>query len=94
MHGMSGADARSVLRTVEDGDYYVHNRGKGLQVEAVHHNPKRRTETRFAVLAINSERTGVYLRTFLRSTNMTHSKFKGGKRLRWVSGVDYFWGMV
>ncbi|MGL6209624.1 MAG: hypothetical protein ACRC14_07330 [Paracoccaceae bacterium] len=93
MHGLALEQARMVLPTISDGDYYYHNRGGGRQVEIVYHVPGREKEVYFAVIAYDKVGRVAHFRTFYRSTNMTRSKFKGGVRLRWVSGVDYFLGL-
>lgn len=93
-HGMPDVQASIVMTTVSDGDYYTHNRGGELQVEVVYHAPQREREIHFAVLAMDKTLRGMHLRTFFRTTNLSRSKFKGGSRLRWVSGVDYFKGLV
>lgn len=88
-HPMEAANARLVLKTIEDGDYYQH-RGGPMQIEAVYHTPNREREIHFAALALDVGRKAIYLRTFYRSTNTSHSKFLKGTRLRWVSGSSYF----
>lgn len=93
-HGMPDIPPRTVLQTISDGDYYKSNRGGVGQIEVVLHSPGRDREIHFAVLAINTERSAIHLRTFFRSTNTSRSKFKGSTRLHWASGVDYFRGLV
>jgi hypothetical protein len=93
-HGMPNVQAGVIMATILDGDYYKHNRGGDFQVEVVHHAKEREKEIHFAVLAMDRDLSAIHLRTFFRTTNMSRSKFVGGRRLRWVSSVDYFKGVV
>jgi hypothetical protein len=94
-HGMTGLSARSILKTIEDGDYYRNpNRGTDLQIEVVLHDPLEPKRCHFLVLARDKEDRGFFVRTFYRMNNMTRSKLKGAERLLWQSKVDYFKGIL
>ena len=90
-HGMTGLSARSILNTVEYGDYYRNpSRGTNLQLEVVLHHPDNPKCCHFLVLARDKDDKGFFVRTFYRANNMTRSKLKQAKRLLWQSKIDYF----
>jgi hypothetical protein len=94
-HGMTGLSARSILKTVEDGDYYKNShRGTDLQLEVVFHDPLDPKCCHFLVLARDKEDRGFFVRTFYRANNMTRSKLKQAERLLWQSKIDYFKGIL
>jgi hypothetical protein len=92
---MTGLSARSILKTVEDGDYYKNShRGTDLQLEVVFHDPLDPKCCHFLVLARDKEDRGFFVRTFYRANNMTRSKLKQAERLLWQSKIDYFKGIL
>jgi hypothetical protein len=94
-HGMTGLSARSLLKTVDVGDYFRNpNRGTQLQLEVVLHEPADPKRCCFLVLARDREDRGLFVRTFYRANNMTRSKLKGAERLLWQSQINYFKGIL
>ncbi|MES2433105.1 MAG: hypothetical protein V4586_04695 [Pseudomonadota bacterium] len=91
MHGMDAVRGLQLPMVIRQGDYYQsQKRGTELQIEVVLHefdNPKR---AYFLVLSRNKEDTGVFIRTFYFSSELSRNKMKNATRLLIKSTSSYF----
>jgi len=91
MHGMDASKSLQLPLIIRHGDYYRSSRrGTELQIELVLHeldNPKR---AYFLVLSRNKEDTGIFIRTFYFSSELSRNKVNGATKLLVQSASDYF----
>lgn len=91
MHGMDAAKGLALPLVIRRGDYYQSNRrGTELQIEVVLHETDRPKRAYFLVLARNSEDTGIFIRTFYFTAELSRNKMKGASRLLIQSAITYF----
>lgn len=90
-HAMNAEKGLLLPQVVKHGDYYQSNRrGHEQQIEVVLHEPDNNKRAYFLVLSRNAYDTGIFLRTFYFSGEITRSKMNGAKVLRHASGINYF----
>jgi hypothetical protein len=89
-HGMSKSELRSILRTIEYGDYYKRPRGGDLQIEVVLHSPEGQRGIYYLALARDREDEGIFLRTYFLSTDLGRNKMKAAETLFKQSNCNYF----
>jgi len=91
MHGMDASKSLQLPLVIRHGDYHRSSRrGTELQIELVLHeldNPKR---AYFLVLSRNKEDTGIFIRTFYFSSELSRNKVNGATKLLVQSASDYF----
>ncbi|PLL14561.1 hypothetical protein C0V75_03800 [Tabrizicola sp. TH137] len=91
MHGMDATKGLCLPTVIQDGDYFQSTkRGSDLQIEVVLHdaaNPKR---AYFLVLSRNREDTGIFIRTFYFTSELSRNKMKGATRLHIQSHHNFF----
>lgn len=91
MHGMDAVRGLQLPMVIRQGDYYQsQKRGTELQIEVVLHefdNPKR---AYFLVLSRNKEDTGIFIRTFYFSSELSRNKMKNATRVLIRSTSNYF----
>ncbi|MFN0115444.1 MAG: hypothetical protein ACKVPY_12280 [Paracoccaceae bacterium] len=91
MHGMNAARGIYLPLVIEHGDYYqTQHRGTKLQIEVVMHEPDDPKRAYFLVLARDQEDTGIFLRTFYFSAELSRSKMRRATVLRDASKIGYF----
>lgn len=90
MHGMDATKGLRLPNVIHDGDYYRSTRrGTDLQIEVILHeedNPKRAF---FLVLSRNREDTGIFIRTFYFTSELSRNKMKTAQRLLMQSRMDF-----
>ena len=93
MHGMDATKGLYLPTVIQDGDYFQSTkRGSDLQIEVVLHdaaNPKR---AYFLVLSRNREDTGIFIRTFYFTSELSRNKMRGATRLH-IQSQHKFFGM-
>lgn len=91
MHGMDAMKGLFLPRVILDGDYYRSTkRGTDLQIEVVLHEPGNPKRAFFLVLSRNREDTGIFIRTFYFTSELSRNKMKSATRLFLQSGLDFF----
>lgn len=91
MHGMDAVKGLQLPMVIRQGDYYqTQKRGTELQVEVVFHEPDNPKRAYFLVLSRNKEDTGIFIRTFYFSSELSRRKMKSAKRLHIQSTLNYF----
>ena len=90
-HGMDATRAMLLPTVISSGDYYQTNhRGSALQIEVVLHEPDAPKRAYFLVLSRNREDTGIFLRTFYFTGQLSRRKMRKARCLLDQNSIKFF----
>lgn len=90
-HGMDAMKGLQLPMVIRHGDYYQSQyRGSSLQLEVVLHELDKPKRAYFLVLCRNKEDTGIFLRTFYFSAELSRNKMANARKLMIQSTVNFF----